>query len=246
MELMVVLILLLLISAVGLWWVMQRRVSRPAPLKREERVDTIAGWPPQATRLLTSQERVAYSILQRAMPGYMVLAQVPISRFTRVPMRNSYSEWMRRIGNHCVDLVVADMASQVIAVVQILPAVAETNERAQRRRKRMARVLKAEGIALHTWVEGVFPAPDAARAAILPEPVALDAPNTVPTAQHAPQAQPEPRPQPAESGPTPFDDPHRDSSFDERIEMRDQPPSTWYDEFETAPAALDPLKRGKP
>jgi len=244
MELLIVAVVLLLLAGIAVWWVMQRRVTGPAVVAREERIDTIAGWPPQATRILTTTERLAYTTLTRALPGYMVLAQVPIARFTRVPMRNSYSEWLRRIGNHCADLVVCDMASQVIAVVHILPAAGESNERARRRHKRMARVLKAEGVALHTWVEGVFPTPDAARAAILPEPPQAEAPPTVPGSQaEAPAPAPA---RPRESRPTPFDDPTRDSTFDERIELRDAPPSTWYDDLETAAAPLDPLKRGKP
>ena len=40
------------------------------------------------------------------------------------------------------------------------------------------------------------------------------------------------------SRPTPFDDGDRDSAQDERIEMREPPPSTWFDEFNSGPAPL--------
>jgi hypothetical protein len=225
-------ILLLVIAvaaaAVLVLWLLQRRRMGTEEARRDERLDTVASWPPQATRILTTAERLAYTTLVRAMPGYMVLAQVPVSRFTRVPMRNSYAEWLRRIGNHCADLVVCDMASQVIGVVHVQPAVGETNERARRRYARMARVLKAEGIPLHTWVEGAFPSPDGARAALLP---------------------PREAAAPLSSAPMPLDigeEPVRDVPVDERLEMRDAPPSTWYDELDSNYVPLGQGERKSP
>ena len=60
-----------------------------------DRIDTLIGWPPEATRILRTPERLAYSTLKLALPGYMILAQVPLARFLNVPKRNSYAEWMR-------------------------------------------------------------------------------------------------------------------------------------------------------
>ncbi len=87
-----------------------------------DRLDTLAGWPPTPTQILRTSERIAYSTLRLALPGYMILAQVPIARFITVPKRNSYAEWMRRLGSQCVDLVVCDVTSQVVAVVEIRPS----------------------------------------------------------------------------------------------------------------------------
>jgi hypothetical protein len=50
-------------------------------------LDTVAAWPPEAARILNVTERQAFDLLKRALPGFMVLAQVPLSRFVRVPMR---------------------------------------------------------------------------------------------------------------------------------------------------------------
>ena len=44
-------------------------------------------------------ERRAYDLLRKALPGYLVLAQVPLARFMRVPTRHSYAEWMQRVGS---------------------------------------------------------------------------------------------------------------------------------------------------
>jgi Protein of unknown function (DUF2726) len=239
MEITVIVIVVLLLAGLVVWWALQRGANAPAAAKREDRIDTLIGWPPQATRILTTAERLAYSTLTRAMPGYMILAQVPLARFTRVPMRNSYAEWLRRIGSHCADLVVCDMSSQVIGVVHVRPAVGESNERARRRLARMARVLKAEGIALHTWIEGAFPTPEGARMALLPpadptrQPAA--APGPVP-------GEPDLASRAAAEGPSPFEDAGRDSTQDERIEMRDAPPTTWYDDLDTSHASLEPEK----
>src|SRR4051812_29939169 len=100
-----------------LWWFIGRR-ARPADATAAgERLDTLIGWPPEATRILRTSERLAFSTLKLALPGYMILAQVPVARFINVPKRNSYAEWMRRLGGQCVDFVVCDVTSQVVAVI---------------------------------------------------------------------------------------------------------------------------------
>src|SRR3954447_9706790 len=95
---LIVALLVAAVLAVGVWRMrLQRRTSDTA--MAEDRIDTIAGWPPEATRILRTGERLAYSTLKLALPGYMILAQVPIARFLNVPKRNSYAEWMRRLGS---------------------------------------------------------------------------------------------------------------------------------------------------
>jgi hypothetical protein len=228
MEMIVVVLVVLLVAAIVVWWAMQRSANAPAAIRREDRIDTIAGWPPQATRIMSTGERQAWSTLTAALPGYMVLAQVPVARFTRVPTRNSYAEWLRRIGSHCADLVVCDMASHVLAVVQVDPAGGEKNERALRRRERLRRVLKSEGIPLHVWTEGALPTPDAARNALFGSQAQPAQPDTVPTAAPA-------VPAPAKAGAP---------ELDERFEPPDAPQSTWFDDLDTAPAPLDgPARR---
>lgn len=188
-----------------------------------DRLDTLAAWPPQATRILTTHERLAYSTLLRAFPDYMVLAQVPLSRFLKVPTRHSHAEWLRRVGSMCADLLVCDMASQVVAVVIVQPAGGLTSERAAARRERMTRVLKSVGIRLLVWVENALPSPDAAREAILPAPAPAVAPNAA-----AVQAAPAPA---GASTPTP---PAAD-------EAGGEPPPTWYDDLDSSPTPLRPL-----
>src|SRR5690348_123904 len=80
------------------WWLLRRRGRSEVEIAASDRSDTLAGWPPATTQILRTSERIAYSTLRLALPGYMILAQVPIARFITVPKRNSYAEWMRRLG----------------------------------------------------------------------------------------------------------------------------------------------------
>jgi hypothetical protein len=194
------------------------------------RLDTVAAWSPTATRILTSAERSAYGTLERALPGYMILAQVPLARFLKVPTRHSYSEWLRRLGTQCADLVVCDMASEVLAVINVQAPAGSESERARKRLNRMARVLKAAGIPMHVWTDNALPSVETVREMLLPKAPA------VPVAAAAPSPVADTRVRP--SRPTPFDEPQRDSTQDELIEVREPPPSTWFDEFNSGPAPL--------
>jgi len=219
-----------------LWFFVRRSAGRPKD-NPEDRLDTVSGWPPQATRILTTAERLAQDVLIRALPEYLVLAQVPLARFLKVPTRNSYVEWLRRLGNQCADLVVCDKATQVIAVVDVQAPTERSSERARKRLNRMARVLKAAQIPLHVWTEGALPGVEAARATLLPKP-----PETVVAAVPAETAASPPTNPTTPTKPlSPFEDFDRDSAPDEIIEALEPPPSTWFDEFNSGPTPL-----GKP
>jgi hypothetical protein len=231
-------IVLVLIAAVLLgWWWLQRRGAGAAAAAAapSERIDTLTGWPPQATRVLTSRERVAFGTLVRALPEYMVLAHVPLSRFLSVPKRNSYADWLRRLGYQCVDFAVCDMAAQVIAVVELQPESGQMSERARKRMSRMARSLKAANIPMLVWRADALPSTSAAREAILPKPTAVVSPfsTAMPTAAPTSAA-----PAAAAAGFNPFDDTGRDSTQDEKIELLEPPPSTWFDDLDSEPAPL--------
>jgi hypothetical protein len=230
-------LLLVVVVAAYVWWrIGSRRAAVP------DRLDTLADWPPTATRILTTNERLAQEVLVRALPEYMVLAQVPLARFLKVPTRNSYTEWLRRLGNQCADLVVCDKTSQVVAIVDVQAPAERAGERARKRLNRMARVLKAAGIPLHVWTEGALPGVEAARATVLPRApegpsLAAAAPATGGVAPAVPRV-------PTAPSPSPFEDPDRDPTPDEIIEAREPPPSTWFDEFNSGPTPLGkPTKR---
>jgi len=234
---------LAVIALLALWWLLRRPVAAGARPMQTDRLDTLGAWPPRGTRLLTTQERLAYGTLTRALPDHMILAQVPLARFLKVPTRNSYTEWKRRLGNQCADLVVCDMSSQVVAVVDVQASAGQASERAHTRLTRMARALKAADIPLHVWTENALPSVEAARETILAGPEAPPAalPGRTVSKTTAPAAASALAPAAAHAG-SPFDDAARDSSQDELIEMREPPSSTWYNEFDSGPTPLPGAK----
>lgn len=225
LQIAVVTLAVLGLLLLGVWLIQRSRSTAAAPV---ERLDTLTGWPPHATRVLSNRERVAFGTLVRALPEYMVLAQVPLSRFIDVPKRYSYADWLRRLGNQCVDFAVCDMSAQVIAVIELQPVGGPASERARKRLARMARSLKAAKIRLLVWPEDPLPSVAAARDAVLPVPPAP------PTTSPSPLAETPMRPSPR----NPFDEDGRDSTHDETIELLEPPPSTWFDDLDSAPAPL--------
>jgi len=139
----------------ALWAWRQRRAGTRRQGSQRGALDTVQDWPPEAARVLTIAERRAYDLLRSALPGFLVLAQVPLSRFLRVPTRHSHADWMQRVGGLSADLLVCNAGSRVLAVIDIRPA--EQTERSRRRHERMARVLKAAGIEVQVWGEDHLP-----------------------------------------------------------------------------------------
>ena len=115
------------LGAAALIWMWRRLTSRSPDSARAGRpraldaVDTVIGWPPEATRVLTLRHQRALEVLRRAVPEHMILAQVPLSHFIKVPTRLSYVEWLRRVGHVCVDLMVCDAEQErVIGTYRLL------------------------------------------------------------------------------------------------------------------------------
>jgi hypothetical protein len=262
-----------LLCAVPLvWWLARRQGPPIRPEMPAERLDTLAGWPPEPTRILRSSERLAFSTLKLALPGYLILAQVPLARFLSVPKRNSYAEWMRRLGNQCVDFVVCDVTSQVVAVVEVRPPIDQLDDKVRVRLDRVARALKAAKIPLHVWNEEKLPSIEAAREKLLPSVPAVPAfmakkpapmmvaapasPAVVGAAEFSEAAfgdaaMNEPtvdapfRDAYVEGGPAvdPFADTDRDWSKGEVIEVREPSTTSWFDELESVTAELPPPEK---
>ena len=236
------------------WWLARRTGPPERPEQPAERMDTLAAWPPEPTRVLRSSERLAFSTLKLALPGYMILAQVPIARFLNVPKRNSYAEWMRRLGSQCVDFVVCDVTSQVIAVVEVRPPVEQIGEKLRARLDRVERVLTAASIPVHVWNEERLPTVEAARDKLLPRTPAVPAdmarkplvdlqPITTGAAVVMSGAMV------AEAGSAvvapvtdPFADTDRDWTQGEVIEVGEPTGSTWFDELEESVTPVLPPK----
>jgi len=164
LELVLILIVCVLAALVA-YLLLQRRKSTAVDDEAAKRlrgeIDTVAAWPPEVTRLLNAGERAAHEILVKALPECPIFGQVPLARFIKVPRRNSYTDWLTRVGHLCADLVICDRSTLVLGVVLLQSA--RESERSERRRARMTRVLKAAGVRVFTWREESLPSREAAR-----------------------------------------------------------------------------------
>jgi hypothetical protein len=148
----------------GTFW--RRRAQAVAP-PRDESLDTVQAWPPQAVRVMTLGERQAFEILRRALPGHVVLAQVPLSRFISVPTRNPYQQWLQRAGRLAVDLLICDFSSRAVAAIEVRTA--EESQRSAKRHQRLVDVLRAAGVTVYEWNEDDLPSIAEARDLFVPK-----------------------------------------------------------------------------
>jgi Protein of unknown function (DUF2726) len=155
-------------AVLALLTLLMLRLRGPSPRKRAKRdvLDTVAAWQPDLARVMSVAERRAYEVLRQALPGHLVLAQVPLSRFLRVPTRNSYSDWLQRVGCVSADLLLCDTGSRVLAVVDMRSA--NESERGRKRHERMGRVLKAAGVTVLVWREDQLPSVAEVRNLMIP------------------------------------------------------------------------------
>ena len=158
----------LLLSA---FW-LRRRYAAPQAVAPDESLDTVQAWPPQAVRVMTLGERQAFEVLRRAMPGHVVLAQVPLSRFISVPTRFPYSQWLQRAGRLGVDLLVCDFSSRAVAAVEVRTS--DESARSAKRHQRLVEVLRAAGVTVHEWNEDDLPSVAEARDYFFPKTSATD------------------------------------------------------------------------
>jgi hypothetical protein len=149
----------LLISALlllSVLWSRRREAGAQRAARRLQFLDTVQAWPPQAVRVMTLPERQAYELLRSAVPrNFMVLAQVPLSRFISVPTENPHVQWLNRAGRLSVDLLVCDSSSRVVAAVEVRSA--DESKRTIARHERLAKVMKAAGIPVHVWQDAALP-----------------------------------------------------------------------------------------
>lgn len=142
----------------------KRRAPAAAKQARRDNPDSVQAFAPVPARVLTVSERQAHTLLRQAVPGYLVLAQVPLSRFLSVPSRQS--EWLQKVSGLSADLLLCDSASRVLAVIDVRPLRLSDNGR--RRHDRMTMLLRKAGIKVLSWQEDALPDLSMARHQLLP------------------------------------------------------------------------------
>lgn len=140
--------LLLTLSVLFLY---KRRNSGRRPSRPSE--PAAVTFQPQAVRVLTSAERQAQQLLSQAMPGTLVLAQVPVTRFLRVEAQQS--QWLQQVSGLSADLLLCDSGSRVLVAVSVRSP--KVSENSRRRHELMTRLLKSAGIKVLSWNESALP-----------------------------------------------------------------------------------------
>lgn len=231
-----------LVLLTPLWLRAQRRSRAQQAL---DGLDTLAHWPPEATRVLDLHERLALQALHRALPDHLMLAAVPLAGFLNVPRRHSYTEWLKRVGHLSVDLLVCDSSSQVAAVVLLR----KPNDSAKRLRRteRIVRVLEAARVRVLVLTSGALPATDALREAVLPAArpgVPAPAPQTLEEPAHGQTPATPPRHGPVHGLGLPVPLVLERHSSSQPPTDRETPPSTWFDDLDASGDAGPPLRPG--
>ena len=142
------------------------RRRRPAAQRpgRKDAADNALAHTPVPARVLTVAERQAHTLLRQAMPGYLVLAQVPLSRFLSV--KTNQSDWLQAISGLSADLLLCDSGSRVLAVIDVRASKLSDNSR--RRHERMTALLRKAGIKVLSWQADALPDVALARHQLLP------------------------------------------------------------------------------
>ncbi len=140
----------------------RRRISGRRAKKIAESAST--RFVAQAVRVLTVAERQAHTLLRQAMPGYLVLAQVPVTRFLRVDP--SQPQWVQQTNGLSADLLLCDSGSRVLAVVSVRSVLA--SEGSRRRHDKLMRLLRDSGVKSLFWNEDALPDVAMIRAQIVP------------------------------------------------------------------------------
>lgn len=76
-------------------------------------------WPFYSKKLLSQPEQILYFRLTNALPDYIVLAQVQLSRFLGVKKGNNIQAWYNRINRMSADFLVCNKDSSIIAAIEL-------------------------------------------------------------------------------------------------------------------------------
>lgn len=76
-------------------------------------------WPFYAKKPLSPPEQILYFRLVEALPDYIVLAQVQLSRFLGVKKGHNYQSWSNRINRMSADFVICKKDASIVAVIEL-------------------------------------------------------------------------------------------------------------------------------
>ncbi len=124
-----------------------------------------SAWPFAVQTPLSQVEQILYYRLVQTLPDLVVLAQVPLARFLRVKLGQTWREWHNRISQKSIDFLICDRDFAIIAAIELDD---RTHERPGRAKPDATknRALAAAGIPLVRWRVTALPDAQTIRAAI--------------------------------------------------------------------------------
>ena len=145
-------------------------------------------WPYYAKRPLSDPEQVLYYRLVQALPGFVILPQVGLSRFLGVKKGNNHGEWNNRINRMSVDFLVCNKGMQIVAAIELDDSTHARSDR-QKADDKKNKVLKSAGVTLLRWSVKAIPDVAAIRQQLDPFPPTQPQPQPLPTpaVEHLPE-----------------------------------------------------------
>jgi len=125
-----------------------------------------AVWPFYARRLMSQPEQVLYHRLVRALPDYIVLAQVQVSRVLGVRRGFKFHEWNNRINRLSYDFVICSKDSSVLAAIELDDKSHDTESR-DRTDSKKDKATQDAGIRIIRWRVSAMPSETAIRDELL-------------------------------------------------------------------------------
>lgn len=139
-----------------------------ALLRRKERLSGASReWPFYAKRPLSQPEQVLYHRLLRALPQYIVLAQVQVSRVLGVKKGFNFHQWNNRINRLSYDFVICSKDAVVLVVIELDDRSHEHPTRIETDLKK-DRATAAAGVRLVRWHVNALPDEATIRDAVAP------------------------------------------------------------------------------
>ncbi|MBU2610436.1 MAG: DUF2726 domain-containing protein [Chloroflexi bacterium] len=126
-------------------------------------------WPFYARKPLSQPEQILYFRLIQALPEYIILAQVQLSRLLGVKKGNNYQAWSNRINRMSADFVVCNKDSSIVAVIELDDAKHQTEDRRVADAKK-DKALASAGVRIVRWQAKSIPDIAAIRSAFMDAP----------------------------------------------------------------------------
>jgi len=119
-------------------------------LSSSNKKEKLPSFPFYAKKPLTPVEQSLYYKLVNALPEYVILSQVALSRFLGVKESANYMEWFNRINRMTVDFLVCKKDFSIVAAIELDDS-SHNSERRQETDDKKNQALRSAGIRIIRW-----------------------------------------------------------------------------------------------